>query len=73
MKSHIALTTMQFYSTQNTDSLKNKNIASCSSENSANCIHYWSYRHCQVKKPTMKVFFHSVCCVINVIVLIAQI
>ena len=30
--------------------IQNKNIASCSSENSANCIHYWSYRHCQVKK-----------------------
>ena len=53
--------------------IKNKYIASCSSDNYANCIHYWSYRDCQVKKPTMKVFFHSVCCVIDVIVLIAQI
>ena len=24
--------------------IKNKNIASCSSKNSANSIHYWSYR-----------------------------
>ena len=30
--------------------IKNINIASCSSENSANSIHYWSYRDCQVKK-----------------------
>ena len=30
--------------------IKNKNIASCCSNNSANCIRYWSCRDCQVKQ-----------------------
>ena len=30
--------------------MENKNIASCSSNNSANCIHYGSCQDCQVKK-----------------------
>ena len=35
--------------------IKNKNIASCSSKNSANCIHYWSYRDCQEKKTDFEI------------------